>query len=179
MVGMMAVQRRVLLLPLLLVGLVTAGGVGCGSSESATPPVAAAAGLREGPPDEEEVEQLLDLLAETPSDGEGEATWESLASRLGFGFQIVKFKLFFGKLFFFRFGFGQCLGQIFIKDILCFFQRTIFDSHYFSQHKLLHGVINAFFSDIKLLIEKTSVQLFQTLHCFVQFTLLNVVKQSF
>jgi len=50
--------------------------------------VAAAAGLRDGPPDEDEAESLLDLLAESP-DQEGDATWESLASSLGMGFQIA------------------------------------------------------------------------------------------
>lgn len=51
--------------------------------------VAAAAGLREGPPDDDEAEQLLDLLAETPGDDDGEATWESLATQVGLGFQIA------------------------------------------------------------------------------------------
>ncbi|MFB6352314.1 MAG: hypothetical protein ABEN55_15415 [Bradymonadaceae bacterium] len=60
-----------------------------GSTEklAATLGVAAAAGLREGPPeDDEEVAQLLELLTETPDE---DAHWEALASQLGLGFQIA------------------------------------------------------------------------------------------
>ena len=51
--------------------------------------VSAAQGIGAEPPDDEEVEDLLDLLAAAPDPNQKDAAWEGLASRLGFGFQLA------------------------------------------------------------------------------------------
>ena len=72
-----------------VVGLLELADVGPAEDLAATLAVAAAAGIQEEPPADEEVEDLLDLLAETPTDGEETGDWESLATGLGFGFQVA------------------------------------------------------------------------------------------
>jgi len=51
--------------------------------------VAAAAGLESESPDEDEAEQLLELLGAQPGDDQKNSEWETLATDLGFGFQIA------------------------------------------------------------------------------------------
>jgi hypothetical protein len=51
--------------------------------------VCAAHGLGDEPPHEDEIERLLDLLAEEPRPNQKESPWEEMATRLGFGLQIA------------------------------------------------------------------------------------------
>lgn len=51
--------------------------------------VAAAAGLESDPPDEDEAEQLLELLGAQLGGDQQNSEWETLATDLGFGFQIA------------------------------------------------------------------------------------------
>jgi hypothetical protein len=67
--------------------LAEAGEFGAGMAGAVA--VSAARGIGAEPPEEEEVEDLLDLLAAAPDPNQKDAAWEGLASRLGFGFQLA------------------------------------------------------------------------------------------
>ncbi len=72
-----------------VVGMLEAAGRPSAERLAATLAVAAAAGVGSEPPGEQEAEDLLDLLAEAPGDGDREGAWESLATGLGLGFQMA------------------------------------------------------------------------------------------
>jgi hypothetical protein len=56
---------------------------------AATLAVSASLGIGVESPDESEVEELLDLLAEEPRPNQKESPWESKATELGYGFQVA------------------------------------------------------------------------------------------
>jgi len=62
---------------------------GSGVELASTLGVSAALGTGERPPNEDEIERLLALLAEEPQPNQKESPWESKAAELGFGFQLA------------------------------------------------------------------------------------------